>query len=52
MSWEIGGEESGKKMASGKISPMYKANKQNKEHEMEREAGLQSSQVDFQTEIH
>lgn len=41
------GREWRKRRASGKISPMYKANKQNKEHEMEGEAELQSLQVDF-----
>lgn len=39
-----------KKGASGKTSPMYKANKQNKEHQIEQGVGLQSLQVDFQTE--
>lgn len=52
VSWEIGGEESGKKRASGKISPMYKANKQSKERKMEREGEHQSLQVDFQKELH
>lgn len=31
---------------------MYKANKQNTEHEMEQEPKLQSLQVDFQKEFH
>lgn len=31
-----------------RFPPTYKANRRNKEHEMERGAGLQSAQVDFQ----
>ena len=42
----------GEKRDSGKISPMYKAKQQHKEHEMEQEVELQSLQVDFQKEFH